>query len=142
MAESKMLDKHNLKRVLAIDDDDEYNFLTELMFEDSGIDCELTFFTSAEESLHYLENSQGYFPNLILLDINMPIMNGWDFLDEYTQRGYDQRYHTCIVVLSSSVYEEDKQKAMTYPCVIEYIEKPLSAESIVRLVNEHFAVQA
>ena len=142
MKKEEKYEKHNLKRVLAIDDDEEYNFLTELMFEDSGIDCELIFFTSAEESMNYLENNRDSFPNLILLDINMPIMNGWDFLEEYMERGYDQLYNTWIIVLSSSVYNEDKQKAMTYPSVIEYIEKPLSGEAIDRLVAEYYMVEA
>lgn len=126
-----------LKKILVIDDDDEYNFLTEDIFSEMEFDCELSFKLKAEEGLAYLETCKE-FPDLILLDINMPIMNGWDFLEEYQRKKYHEKYPTLIIMTSSSVYREDEIKAKSYPNVIEYIEKPLTPEGIDAIYKQYF----
>ena len=72
-----------LKNILIVDDDDEYNFITEDIFQDTNLNCNLVFKLWAKDALDYLEKNKGNFPDLILLDINMPIMNGWEFLEAY-----------------------------------------------------------
>ena len=132
-----MSKKRNLSKILVIDDDDEYNFLTEDTFTETGLDCCLTFKERATDTLNYLEQRKDHFPDLILLDINMPLMNGWEFLKEYEKRSYHLKYNTQIIMMSSSVYEEDKIKAKTFNKVVEYIEKPLSVENIF-FIQENF----
>lgn len=127
-----------LKKVLVVDDDDDYNFLTEDTFRDTDLDCELVFKLMAQDGLDYLEANRDHFPDLILLDINMPIMNGWEFLEAYKERGYHLDYPAMIVMISSSLYQEDKDKAKTYPKVVEYIEKPVTTENIHRIMDLHF----
>lgn len=131
--------KGKLKRVLVIDDDDEYNFLTEDTFQDTDLDCQLTFKLWAQEALDYLEEDPKNFPDLILLDINMPIMNGWEFLEEYENRGYHLKYPTIIAMISSSIYYEDKEKASTYAKVEEYVEKPISEKDIYAIRDKYFS---
>jgi CheY-like chemotaxis protein len=125
-----------LKRVLAIDDDEDYNFLTEVVFEDSGIECDLTFATEASLILEDLKEAKQQ-PQLILLDINMPIMTGWEFLDQYHNLGLSSE-ETKIVMISSSIYKEDKNKAKEYPAVVDYIDKPLTVEKLQELVEDYF----
>ncbi|MTI23260.1 response regulator [Fulvivirga sp. RKSG066] len=125
-----------LNNVLVIDDDDEYNFLTEDTFMDTELECNLVFKEMAQEALDYLEENS--FPDLILLDINMPVMNGWEFLEEYQERNYHTKHDTLIVMISSSCYHEDRVKAKSYPKVVEYIEKPISCDDIHELHEKYF----
>lgn len=130
-----------LKNVLVVDDDDDYNFLTEDTFIESKLDCDLVFKLLAQDALDYLEESNDDFPDLILLDINMPIMNGWEFLEEYEKRGYHKTHNTIIIMISSSVYQEDKDKAKTYDKVVEYIDKPLTKEHAFRIKDKFFGTE-
>lgn len=133
------LNKPKLKNVLVIDDDDDYNFITELVFEDIKLDCNLIFKSCAQDALDYLQNNQDVFPDLIFLDINMPIMNGWDFLDAYERLNYHRTKDAIIAMNSSSVYQEDKNKANTYAKVVMFIDKPITLENIFQIKEAYFS---
>jgi CheY-like chemotaxis protein len=79
-------------------------------------------------------------PNYILLDINMPIMNGWEFLDEYKHQNIDPSGKSKIFIISSSVFSNDISKARSYPLVRNFISKPLSIEKIKEMLEDpaHF----
>ncbi len=132
--------KTGLKNILIIDDDDEYNFITEDTFQDTDLDCTLTFKLWAQDALAYLKENEDNFPDLILLDINMPIMNGWEFLEEYQNRNYHISQPAIIAMMSSSVYYKDKEKAMTYPQVMEYVDKPITVKNIYRIRDTYFSL--
>jgi CheY-like chemotaxis protein len=72
-------------------------------------------------------------PDYILLDINMPIMNGWEFLDEYKRLNLDPLGKSKIYIISSSVFSNDINKARSYPLVKDFISKPLNVEKIKEL---------
>ncbi len=72
-------------------------------------------------------------PDYILLDINMPIMNGWEFLDEYKRLNIDPAGKCKIFIISSSVFSNDINKARSYPLVKDFISKPLNVEKIKEL---------
>ena len=69
-------------------------------------------------------------PDLIFLDINMPRMNGHDFLQTYSEQGFSA---PTVVMLTSSNQAKDRERASAYACVIEYLEKPLEVEDCIRL---------
>lgn len=94
------------------------------------------FFTSAQEAINYLdrEAKSHYF---ILLDLNMPQMNGWDFLEACQKRSYADKIFVAIV--TSSLIKADMEKAKKYPQVIKYYKKVLSLsqfEEIAKLQQE------
>ncbi len=133
------LKKPKLKNILVVDDDDDYNFIIEEIFQDTNLGCSLTFKLYAQNALDYLEKNQDNFPDLILLDINMPIMNGWEFLEIYAARNYHIAHPTIVVMQSSSIYQEDKEKSKTYVNVKDYVDKPISAKHINRIRDSYFS---
>jgi len=129
--------------VLILDDDDVSNFIYKKIIESSGIASNIITFQKGRLALEYLEEkakNQQDFPDMIFIDINMPVMNGWDFLDEYQEKvaSHIDKF-VFISMLSSSVYKEDIQKAKGYDVVNEYISKPLTQESVSQLINKYFS---
>lgn len=128
--------------VLILDDDDVSNFIYKKIIESSGIANEIVTFQKGRLALEYLIeriNVKEGFPDMIFIDINMPVMNGWDFLDEYKEKVAPKvDKFVFISMLSSSVYKEDIQKAQSYEVVNEYISKPLTQESVAELIAKYF----
>jgi CheY-like chemotaxis protein len=94
------------------------------------------------EALHYLilelekEKSTQHWPDYIFLDLNMPVMDGWEFLDAYYSKIYKSKPEIKIVILSSSVDPADRLKAFQYPFVAEFVAKPMP-ENILALLEYH-----
>lgn len=138
MMNINMIKKIKLKKVLVVDDDDATNFLTELYFEDANLNVELIFKTTAEDALEYLKENIEECPELFFLDINLPLMSGWEFLDEFCKNNICKKVVAKIFMLSTSIFDKDKEKAKTYPCISDYIEKPLTVEKILEITQKYF----
>ena len=94
-------------------------------------------YSFAKDAIIFLQNADSsIWPELILLDIHMPIMNGFDFLDEYILLPEDSRKKCKIIIVSSSLDKSDKQKAKSNPLVIELLEKPLNREKLLELLKQ------
>lgn len=76
-------------------------------------------------------------PILILLDINMPIMDAWGFLDEFTKLDQDIKEHFLISIITSSIDSNDRNMAFSYPDVKDYITKPLSGKHVIDFLTKH-----
>ncbi|OYU96455.1 MAG: response regulator [Bacteroidetes bacterium B1(2017)] len=112
-----------------IDDDSIFNFLSERLLTKSEVANNITAFSNAKEALSYFAESKENSPDIILLDIRMPEMTGFEFLDEFTRLNH---LSTNIYMLSSSLDEKDRVKANTYTSVKGFLSKPLNKE----IVNE------
>ncbi|MCM8569529.1 response regulator [Gramella jeungdoensis] len=74
-------------------------------------------------------------PNLIFLDLNMPVMDGWQFLDELQKM--EKSKDIIIYIVTSSVDPSDKEKASAYDFVEDYIVKPLKADNLKNIISKH-----
>ncbi len=111
-------------QTLLVDDDKIVIFLHKTMVVKTGISTQPLVFNDGKQALDFLKaqysEENAY---LILLDINMPIMNGWEFLDAIQELSYANKLY--IIMVTSSVDGADKEMAKKYPQVIGYIEKPI-----------------
>lgn len=131
-----------LDKVQIIDDDEINNFVCYKLMTKHNFANEVATFLSAHEGLDYLReimaDNQAQLPDLILLDINMPVMNGWAFLEEYKKLIGNASQHPVLLMLSSSVYEEDIEKARQHPEVKDYITKPLTQKVLDNIYEQFF----
>lgn len=124
----------NEKVVLFVDDDEISNFVSVKTLEDACIADRILSVTGAREALDLIKegiDGKGPIPDLIFLDINMPIMSGWDFLEEYKEIKDQVGKKIYIIILTSSVYKHDKAKAATYEDVDDYTLKPLDISDLI-----------
>ena len=121
------------KSILVVDDDKICNFLTVNALKKAGVKGNIDVVMNGLEAINILKESST-FPDLILLDINMPIMDGMDFLKTYTSEGFEGR--TKIAMYTSSIREADKNQALQYSDVFEFINKPISHQKLVNIVKE------
>lgn len=133
--------KQKLNCVLLIDDDEATNFINEMLIEEKNCAEKVVSVTSAKEALAYLcSPTEGEYPqpDLIFLDINMPAMNGWEFMDAYRDLPQEQRGKMVVVMLTTSVNPEDIKKAKTIPDLAGFEHKPLSMEILDKILQTHF----
>lgn len=130
--------------IMIVDDDEISNFIYRKVIDGTGFSKSISDFQQARMALDYLAENikdESALPDLIFLDINMPIINGWEFLDEYN-RSIQPHLSKNIVIcmLSSSVYKEDIEKAKGYSHVNEYISKPLTRENLKEIAQKYFSI--
>ena len=130
-----------IKEVLFIDDDEINNFILKEIFE-SQYNLKVTFFTEASKALEYIEimveEKRNPMPDIIFLDIKMPEMDGFDFMDAFQQKGYSESFSVPIFMLTSSVNHRDISRAGTYKHIKELITKPLTLEKLESLSVKYF----
>lgn len=136
--------KDRLNCIMLIDDDEPTNFLNELIVQSADCTNYIKTLQSAEDALTYLtsaspaSSSECPLPDLIFLDINMPAMNGWEFLEEYKKLQKDKQKGIIVVMLTTSLFQEDVQKASQMPEVVGFENKPLTNEKLDRILKKHF----
>jgi len=125
-------------KLLVIDDDDINNFLLGHLLKKSDYLVESTMFTDPVLGFDYITNSrtENKEVDLILLDINMPQMTGWDVLNELRIEGHSLQKVKKIYMLSSSVHNADMEKAKEYPEVSGFISKPITINFLSKIFLE------
>ncbi len=123
------------KHIVLIDDDYATNFFHEIVVTDSGMVKDQKYFSSTVVALEHFRNLQdnpdGIIPEVIFLDINLPQMTGWEFLEKFKDLRLDPM--PTVVMLSTSMNPLDKIRAQENPVVLELIDKPLTSDYILKL---------
>lgn len=117
--------------VCIVDDDEIYQFTAKRTLAMTDLASKILMFNDGEEAIEYLTinmHNEAELPDIIFLDLNMPVMDGWDFIEEYITLKPKLDKNIILYVVSSSVYDEDIRKAKAISEVSDYIVKPISIE--------------
>ncbi|RIJ43026.1 response regulator [Pontibacter oryzae] len=139
-----------LSGVLLIDDDDTTNFLNQRLLDRMEVTENIRTFVNGKQAFDYLYNvsnnnyeteSRDYFqPELIFLDINMPVMDGFEMLDLYERLNPEFRKRIIMAVLTTSTHPQDTANSKKYNAA--YLTKPLTVDKVNKLLEEHFENEA
>jgi CheY-like chemotaxis protein len=126
--------------VMLIDDNELDNFINEKTIEANRFAKKVYVATSAKSAIEFLSNMvvmgvavSDMHPKVIFIDINMPLMDGFQFVEFFKKNLENQVSDTKLVILTSSVYHEDRQKALNISKDIFFINKPLTADMLAKL---------
>ncbi len=122
-----------------IDDDEVYQFIFRRQVEISNLASKIHIFPNGQKGLEYLSKAlkdTDSLPQYIFLDINMPIMDGWQFLEAFSALKKELSKDICIYLVTSSIDERDIEKATHFVDVKEYLIKPISENKILEVLEK------
>ncbi len=126
------------KIVWVIDDDLIYQKIISKLIQKSGVFSAQSSFMNGKEAITALQkqviDDDSFVPDIILLDINMPIMDGWEFMEEIIKIKSKIKKQIFIYIVSSSIAIEDKNKSKTFTDIISYIPKPICVDDLIAIV--------
>jgi CheY-like chemotaxis protein len=135
----------DLSCILLIDDEEINNYLNTRLIEKLNIGVHVESVFNGREALEYLTCTEKYSdnkiypqPGLIFLDINMPGMNGWEFLAEYSKLPDEKKGKIVIAMLTASINPDDEKKAQGYKDLDGFLNKPLTLGALEGLINKYF----
>jgi len=126
-----------LKRIMLIDDNKLDNFFHKRVITKYDESLDVIEMLSANQALAYLkDDSTEKYPDIIFLDINMPGMNGWEFLEEYKNLPEEMRGSMVVVMLTTSENPTERERAYKHALLVDFISKPLSLEILTNIINK------
>lgn len=125
------------KSILLIDDNPLDNYINQFVLENENFCLEILAVQSAGDGLDFLKEKKdpALLPEIIFLDINMPLVDGFGFLEEFAKLSEEINSKSKIIMLSSSLNPRDVERAKADPYVVKFIAKPLTTESLSELVD-------
>ncbi|MEO9892318.1 response regulator [Aurantibacter sp.] len=130
---SKQLDS-----ILLLDDNYSTNFIHKKFIADANCSKNIVDFQSGIDTLEYLKSTDNMMPELIFIDINMPIMSAWEFLDAFNELERQDKDNTVIILLTTSLSPNDEEKAANISQINGIWLKPLSEDKIGAIIQKYF----
>lgn len=127
-----------INSILLIDDDQINNFINKRIIGKLEITDNVSIASNGEEALDYIQKyckKSGNCPELIFLDINMPVMNGFEFLNEFKNIDLNNKNQVKIIVLTTSSNPGDMQKLKQYS-IKGFLNKPLTEKKILEIIHQ------
>jgi CheY-like chemotaxis protein len=130
--------RKKLKCILLVDDDPDDNIFHQIVIQEMDVTDKIDVVGNGLEALAYLKREGQVPPELIFLDINMPKMNGWEFLLHYKELAPNLKARVVIMILTTSANPDDIKKAKEIQQVTGFETKPLCTESLTEILKQHF----
>lgn len=127
-----------IDKVAVIDDDDIYQYLLKKELKSTNIVDKTVVFSDGAKAMEFMRNAKDSpekLPDVIFLDVNMPIMNGWEFLDEFIKLQPNLSKEIIILIVSSSFDQRDIERANKYSEISDYIVKPVTRNRLVSVLK-------
>ena len=135
----------DLNCILLIDDDNATNFVNKMIIQRANIDTNIVTCDGGQQALDYLSCKGAYSyetsypqPGIIFLDINMPGMNGWEFLEHYENLPEEQKARIVVAMLTTSMNPDDKKTGLENNEVKTFLHKPLKEEMLFQVIENNF----
>ncbi|MEQ8927664.1 MAG: response regulator [Fulvivirga sp.] len=130
----EIMEKVEKKKVMLVDDNEIDIFINQKVLEFNEFACEIVNIQAAQQAIDILKSApQSEIPDVIFLDLNMPIIDGFKFLFEFSKMNESIRNKVKIIVLTSSDNVRDKEKVAANPDVVAFVSKPLTDKKLTEL---------
>ncbi|MDQ3192978.1 MAG: response regulator [Bacteroidota bacterium] len=130
--------KKKLNCILLVDDNAADNYFHKIIIKEMNFTENIEVALDGEEALTFVKKENQIQPELIFLDINMPRMDGWDFLEAYRELSEEQKSDTIVIMLTTSLNPEDEKKAEQFAEVVGFKIKPLTVEMLTEILEQYF----
>jgi CheY-like chemotaxis protein len=127
------------EKILCVDDDPITLMLYKKVISNANFSKAIDSAQNGKQALNYFDNLKSdkennletSIPQIVFLDLNMPILSGWEFLDIFTNNDYASVFpDTKVIVMSSTIDPKDIEKSKSYPMVIDFLSKPITKEML------------
>ena len=129
-----------IDNICIIDDDMIFRYLTQKVITETHLVKDIDAFSNGLDAINFLKSvclNDDKLPDIILLDLFMPVMDGWGFLKEYAKLQPRLSREIPIYIVTSSIDPSDIQKSKAIDLVIDFIVKPMTKETFLHIMNNH-----
>ena len=125
------------KIIILVDDDPNFNWVSSKLIEKAAPDLKVNTYANGKTALDFFlkGNAEEKIHYIIFLDINMPIMNGWEFMDALEENDLARSYSIEVYIVTSSTDPSDKETAKSHRLIKDYLEKPLNYDLMVQILS-------